>query len=167
VRQEVRQSALRLMARLERRIMHEPNTGCHIWVGATNKKGYGLAYVKIDGKWCNRSVHKTVYEFERGPVPKGLEIDHLCRNTRCCNPAHLEAVSHRENVMRGAGPSSVRCKYAAITHCPAGHEYSPGNTNYFYSARGYRHRQCRICKHARNKMRDRRRRVPSPPSLTS
>src|SRR3989442_920488 len=70
--------------------------GCWYWKGATNG-GYGTVY------WGSRHrrVHVLVYELLRGPIPRELELDHLCRKRICCNPAHLEPVAHRENIRRG------------------------------------------------------------------
>lgn len=73
-------------------------TPCHVWQRARTTAGYGEIW--IDGKACY--AHVVAYEAENGPVPDGLELDHLCRNPPCINPAHLEAVTHAEN-MRRAG----------------------------------------------------------------
>jgi hypothetical protein len=69
-----------------------------------------------------------------GPIPDGLVIDHLCRVRHCVNPAHMEPVTDRENVFRG---------FAAITHCPKGHEYTADNT-YIPPSTGSR--ECRRCR---------------------
>ena len=69
-------------------------------------------------------------------VPKGKELDHLCRNSRCCNPKHLEPIFHIENVRRGNGG----LHWAKKTHCPRGHEYNQINTAIFNG-----HRQCKTC----------------------
>jgi hypothetical protein len=71
-------------------------------------------------------VHRVAYELLVGPIPEGLELDHLCRNTRCVNPEHLEPVTGRENLMRAV--SSWAAKNAAKTHCPQGHPYDEENT---------------------------------------
>ena len=76
----------------------DPDTGCWIWQRHRNSKGYGMAH---DGNKL-RVVHRWYWEEENGPVPDSLELDHLCRNRACCNPAHLELVSHTENMRRGA-----------------------------------------------------------------
>jgi HNH endonuclease len=84
------------LVRFYRYVAAGPN-GCHIWTAATNPKGYGI--FKVDG----RSVlaHRFAKRHRGGTVPAGLELDHLCRVRRCVNPAHLEMVTHAENVRRG------------------------------------------------------------------
>src|SRR2546426_6874926 len=93
---------------------------CWLWLGHIDKKsGYGKF-----GLYCspNRSrtvsAHAYAYEATHGRVPAGLELDHLCRVRSCVNPFHLEAVTHRQNVLRGNGISAKR---ALKTHCPKGH----------------------------------------------
>lgn len=70
---------------------------CFVWQGSTNGCGYGIIWHEGRRKY----VHRLTYELEHGPVPSGLMVDHLCRETLCCNPAHLEAVTNRENTLRG------------------------------------------------------------------
>lgn len=106
-------------------------TGCWTWHGAFGGDGhYGAAMV--DGKLV--VTHRYVYELLVGPIPKGLEIDHLCQNTRCCNPEHLEPVTHAENLRRGYLRRFPR------THCANGHEMTPENTYEYANAR-----VCRTC----------------------
>ena len=83
----------------------------------------------------------------RGPIPDGLQLDHLCRNRKCVRPDHLDAVTGRENVLRGA---TVAAYHASLTHCPAGHPFDEKNT-YVYSKQP-RTRRCRACnaRHAAN-----------------
>lgn len=114
--------------------------GCFEWCGYDNGVGYGLVY--HDGK--NRLTHRLAYSEFVGEIPHGYDIDHLCRNTRCFNPDHLEAVTHRENVLRGVGWSATR---AAQTHCLRDHEFSVANTA--YKANGTR--RCRACAAAHEK----------------
>lgn len=84
---------------------------CWPWIGSTNQEGYG--HIRKGGKYsANLGVHRVAYELLVGPIPDGLEIDHLCRNTRCVNPAHLEPVSSMVNAQRGRvaklNPDDVR-----------------------------------------------------------
>ena len=74
-------------------------TGCWLWVGSLKKNGY--AQVWSSQKRCMVRAHRVYWERVHGPVPDGLELDHLCRRRSCVNPSHMEAVSHTENVRRG------------------------------------------------------------------
>lgn len=96
---------------------------------------YGSFY---DGR-ANTKAHRIAYQLVKGEIPDGLQIDHLCRNRLCCNPNHLEAVTSRENTLRGFGSSAVN---ARKTHCINGHPFDEANT---YVQR-QNHRDCRACK---------------------
>ena len=76
----------------------DPLTGCWMWRMALNSDGY--AFISVLGRKM-RSAHRYYYEKYKGEIPKGLDIDHLCRNRACVNPNHLEAVSRGENLNRG------------------------------------------------------------------
>lgn len=91
--------------------------GCWLWVGTDNGK-YGTLGLSIDGTRTSLYAHRLSYEMHVGPIPEGLTIDHLCRVPLCVNPDHLEAVTQRENSLRGTGVSAVN---ARKTHCPKGH----------------------------------------------
>lgn len=108
--------------------------GCWLWTGA-KIKDYGIIHVR--GR-KNVRTHRVAYELLVGPVPDGLELDHLCRNPPCCNPAHLEAVSHKVNSLRGESPWA---RNARKTHCKRGHPFDEANTY----VRTTGDRACRKC----------------------
>lgn len=122
-------------------------TGCWGFTGATTSRGYGS--LSHEGRiW---SAHRLAYTLLVGPIPDGMTIDHLCFNKRCCNPAHLEAVTGSENTRRafaaGVSKSPTAIRNSAKTRCDRGHEFNAGNT--YIDHRG--HRQCRECKRASDK----------------
>lgn len=77
-------------------------SGCWIWQGAKTGYGHGMIGVgsRTDGTRRLQGCHVVTWESQHGPVPAGLELDHLCRVPACCNPAHLEAVTHAVNLQR-------------------------------------------------------------------
>ena len=76
---------------------------CWLWTGSRDGKGYGYYSWQEPGKGARiASAHRTAYELLVGPIPEGLELDHLCRNTLCVNPDHLEPVTHQVNMTRAA-----------------------------------------------------------------
>lgn len=115
-------------------------TPCWIWQGSTCGGGYGR--VSLDGH--PRQAHRVIYEQSVGAIPDGLHLDHLCRQRDCVNPAHLEPVTVRVNLLRGVGFSA---RNAAKTHCVAGHEFTPENTYVRENGR----RDCKTCKSRRMK----------------
>lgn len=79
------------------RYTENPDTECWDWQGAVHYTGYG----QVDSRTYGTSMaHRFIYELHRGPIPEGLTLDHLCRNTTCVNPAHLEPVTAAENTRR-------------------------------------------------------------------
>jgi|SRR5687767_5564199 len=110
------------------KIRKDPS-GCWIWTATLNPDGYGRIRV---GK---RTVfaHRAMYELQVGPIPAGLQLDHLCRVRECVNPEHLEPVTNRENSRRAS---------SLVTHCPSHHAYSPENTRYTKTGARY----CLTCK---------------------
>lgn len=114
---------------------------CWEWT-AYKLQGYGRFGVGGAPKNGGRIVyaHRWSYEALVGPIPDGLQLDHLCRNRGCVNPDHLEPVTSRENTLRGESLWAIN---AQKTHCPQGHEYTPENT--YYGGRTGNSRYCREC----------------------
>lgn len=108
------------------------DTGCWQWTGALNSRGYGQ--VGVNG--VSKSTHRVAYELLVGPIPAELQIDHLCRNTRCCYPIHLEPVTALENNQRRPDVHK--------THCVNGHELTEQNT-ILKMAGTSKIRNCRTC----------------------
>jgi hypothetical protein len=126
---------------------HRPDLGpCWLWMASTTK-GYGL--FSMGGKLNRASTGAHIWSYTQlvGPVPEGLHLDHLCRVTRCVNPAHLEPVTCRENLMRGVG---FTAGYAKQTHCVNGHPFDEKNTR-VHPTKGWR--ECRKCDTEYNKRR--------------
>jgi hypothetical protein len=111
---------------------------CWIWTGSKMPRArcpYGMFCIE---RGRPGMVHKWLYEYVYGPVAHGMELDHLCRQSLCVNPTHLEPVSHRENVRRGA--SMIK-----RSHCKRGHSFSLSNTLLYASPSGGQRQQCREC----------------------
>lgn len=105
-----------------------PDGDCWRWTGSQCSKGYGrLAVDRVP-----RLAHRWSYEYHRAELGDGVQVDHLCRNSWCVNPWHLEPVSPAENRRR---------QREAVTHCKRGHEFAPENT---YTAPDGT-RRCRTC----------------------
>lgn len=110
---------------------------CWEWQGCITSGGYA--------KFKRDYLHRLMYELFFGNIPEGLEIDHLCRNRRCVNPIHLQAVTRRVNVLRGI---SLSAQQARRTHCIRGHPLF--GLNLAKGAKGKR--QCRICRNVSSRM---------------
>lgn len=97
---------------------------CWVYTGSRDAKGYST--IRVDGGRTSRG-HRVAYLGLIGPIPEGLEPDHLCRNRACWNPWHLDLVTHAVNVKRGRAGAVIRARAAQITHCPQGHVYEGDN----------------------------------------
>jgi hypothetical protein len=117
---------------------------CWLWASTISKGGGSGGYAMFWYEGRPRLAHRWIYERMYGVVAKELTLDHLCRVRHCVNPAHLEPVTHRENVLRGKSFAAVN---ARKTHCVHGHAYTPANTVKI----GKRGRWCRVCRNQQSR----------------
>lgn len=127
-----------MMARISHKIDYEGPDGCWVYSGFILRNGYGQVY---DGTRRNAFAHRAVFEAVVGPIPAGLQLDHLCRNRACVNPEHLEPVTAYENLLRA---DSVMTRNMARTHCRFGHPLS-GSNIYRAPKKPAHRRECRKC----------------------
>jgi hypothetical protein len=117
----------------------EKTETCWLWTGYMNPHGYGQ--FRVGGRaGLAVLVHRWAYQQCVGPIPAGLQLDHLCRVRRCVRPSHLEPVTCRENQLRGDTFTAAK---TAQTHCRRGHELTEAN---IYRRPDRPHtRECRRC----------------------
>ncbi len=113
----------------------EKTETCWLWTASLHQ-GYGVLW---NGSRME-AAHRIAYKLLKGNIPSTLELDHLCRNPQCCNPEHLELITHRQNILRGISPAAKRAKQ---THCPQSHPYDLFNTRIKPDGT----RSCKKCRH--------------------
>ena len=127
-----------LLDRLSSKIRIESTSGCWLWTASTRGPSSDFQYGQIRVGTQVLTAHRVVYELVVGPVEDGMVLDHLCRNTLCVNPAHVEPVTQRVNVRRGVGTAAEN---ARKTHCDRGHAMTGENLRILYNGK----RCCRAC----------------------
>lgn len=114
---------------------------CMLWAGYTTPNGYASVTIKVGGKWTTAVLHRQLYLVEKGDIPDGYVLDHLCSTRLCINTDHLEPVTNAENLKRGVRPSPYG------THCNNDHDLSI--IGYYTDKRGSK--SCKQCRRDRRK----------------
>lgn len=128
--------------RLLEKIAVDAGTDCWLWTARRDRHGYA----KVNHNGRMQLAHRVAFELLVGPIPDGMDLDHLCRVRHCVNPGHLEPVTRRENMLRGTSPVAARARQIACVH---GHPFTPENTN----ANPKFGRKCRTCDRERARAR--------------
>lgn len=98
-----------IIAKISKRLRIDPETGCHLWTGPdSGKKGRGRGYPRMSLDGQTVAVHLVVFTHYHGYIPSKKQVDHVCKQRRCCNPEHLELVTHRQNQRRKNKPAQYR-----------------------------------------------------------
>ncbi len=122
--------------RFDTQYVPEPNTGCWLWTGSLDAKGYGHIHIMVRGAAL---AHRVSWERHRGPIPDGMVIDHLCRVRSCVNPDHLRVVTPRVNVLENS--LSLPAMQVRRNACKYGHPYEGANVA--FTKHGAR--RCKVC----------------------
>jgi hypothetical protein len=135
----------RLPGRFWKKVSPEPNSGCWLWTGAENGNGYGTIARGLrdrlgDDRAHAVASHRAAFHHLVRPLRRDEVIDHRCRNTFCCNPAHLEPVTMAVNTERGVSKERRQAQVRGLTHCKNGHPRTAESTRQW---RG--HTICRPC----------------------
>ena len=122
-------------------LFEKKKKGCWLWRGYVDPHyGYG----RYGGRQNRWQAHRLIYTLLTGSIPSDKTLDHLCRRRNCVNPAHLEVVDMRTNILRGNGLAAINAKK---THCPKGHSLERNNI-----VKKVRGRNCLLCKNDRNRL---------------
>jgi hypothetical protein len=124
---------------------------CWVWTAGLNH-GYGQFIIMRGKRGAPVRAHRMAWAFVRGEIPDDLDLDHLCRNRPCVNPAHLEPVTNEVNIERGMWSPAVNSRK---TYCDYDHEFTPENT--YRPPKRPHTRQCRKCMRRREAERRQRR----------
>ena len=137
-----------ILARFEKYVMPEPNTGCWLWIGGVRGDPIGGQYgvLRVNAR-KKESAHRLPYQHWKGTISEGLVVDHRCRVRRCVNPDHLRLLTFHQNVIQNS--KSFQAKNAAKTECLRGHPFTLENTNVYDGPDGRRRRVCRRCNYER------------------
>lgn len=125
---------------LAKRIMRKTHRDRGCWIRDAYVAANGYTYItrKTDGKTVYYLAHRVVYTHYYGPIPDGLELDHMCERRACVNPKHLRAVTHRQNVLRSrSNPYAINARKDT---CAQGHPFG--------GSKGSR-RKCQTCANQR------------------
>lgn len=133
------------------RVKLPDENGCMRWHGSHTHDGYAQFRSRRAG---HMYAHRYAYELMVGPIPEGLQLDHLCKVRDCCTPDHLEPVTHAENTRRSDAGKTVGARMRAKTHCPRNHPYDEENTH--INKKGARN--CKECRRTSSRERMRRKR---------
>ena len=131
--------------RFLKRITIDQTTGCWNWAAYKNKAGYGTFPITVSEKMKKYYAHRVSYTVFKNIIAKGMDIDHVCQNTSCCNPEHLREVDRRTNLSENVSGKSAPFLHRGKTVCKNGHEYA-GENVYRMGNGG---RDCHICMRAR------------------